>query len=182
MGIIGIAIAFAAEDIEATNAIPVRKYMQPCSGNPPYITVKDRRPVRPLYRERFASCSAARHALVPPFCGTGSGARATAGHRTPGEAPLDRGRLAGEARVRQKFGKLLSDDRSDSRHQYLNCHHPRHGMTVILMGATDLPRRHPRGHERDQRADNSADPAQDWCGRLSVNQTDQRDSGERGSA
>ena len=57
--------AFAAEDLEATNAILSRKYAV-VVGNPPYITVKDRA-VSALYRERFMSCSG-RYALVSPFC------------------------------------------------------------------------------------------------------------------
>lgn len=57
--------AFAAEDLEATNAILARKYAA-VVGNPPYITVKDRA-ISALYRERFASCSG-KYALVSPFC------------------------------------------------------------------------------------------------------------------
>ncbi len=57
--------AFAAEDLEATNAILARKYAV-VVGNPPYITVKDRA-VSALYRERYKSCSG-KYALVSPFC------------------------------------------------------------------------------------------------------------------
>jgi hypothetical protein len=57
--------AFAAEDLEATNAILSRKYAA-VVGNPPYITVKDRA-VSALYRMRYESCSG-KYALVSPFC------------------------------------------------------------------------------------------------------------------
>lgn len=57
--------AFAAEDLEGTNAILSRKYAA-VVGNPPYITVKDRA-VSALYRERYISCSG-KYGLVSPFC------------------------------------------------------------------------------------------------------------------
>ena len=57
--------AFAAEDLNATNAILARKYAV-VVGNPPYITVKDRA-ISALYRQRFQSCHRT-YALVAPFC------------------------------------------------------------------------------------------------------------------
>ncbi len=57
--------AFAAEDLNAADAILARKYTA-VVGNPPYITVKDRA-ISALYRKRFASCSR-KYALVSPFC------------------------------------------------------------------------------------------------------------------
>lgn len=57
--------AFAAEDLEAVNAMLARQYAV-VVGNPPYITVKDRA-VSGLYRERYKSCHRT-YALVAPFC------------------------------------------------------------------------------------------------------------------
>ncbi len=57
--------AFAAEDLEATNAILSRKYAA-VVGNPPYITVKDHA-ISALYRQRYQSCHRT-YALVAPFC------------------------------------------------------------------------------------------------------------------
>ncbi len=68
--------AFAAEDLEATNAILARKYAV-VVGNPPYITVKDRA-VSGLYRERYESCHrklCAGFTLLRTFLGFGETSR-----------------------------------------------------------------------------------------------------------
>ncbi len=131
--------AFAAEDLEATNAILSRKYAA-VVGNPPYITVKDRA-VSALYRERYASCSG-KYALVSPFC-----ERFWALAR-----PLDLAQLAGfvgmivaNSFMKREFGKKLVEGffpSIDLTHviDTSGAYIPGHGTpTAILLGYNRPP-------------------------------------------
>lgn len=170
--------AFAAEDIEATNAILARKYAA-VVGNPPYITVKDRA-VSALYRERFASCSR-KYALVSPFC-----ERFWALAR-----PLDTAHRAGfvglivaDSFMKREFGKKLVEGffpTIDLTHiiSTSGAYIPGHGTpTVILMGRNRPPAsssiRAVMGINGEPTT--PADPAQGLVWTAIVNQIDQRGS------
>lgn len=131
--------AFAAEDLEATNAILARKYAA-VVGNPPYIAVKDRA-VSALYRERFSSCHG-KYALVAPFC-----------ERFWALAkPLDRsiragfvGLIVGNAFMKRTFGKKLVQAFFPTVHlthviDTAGAYIPGHGTpTAILLGQSRPP-------------------------------------------
>lgn len=132
--------AFAAEDLEATNAILSRKYAV-VVGNPPYIAVKDRA-VSALYRERFSSCHG-KYQLVAPFCerfwalAKSSDATARSGYI---------GLIVGNGFMKREFGKKLVEDffpTIDLTHVIDTsvAHIPGHGTpTVILFGRMREPR------------------------------------------
>lgn len=170
--------AFAAEDIEATNAILARKYAA-VVGNPPYITVKDRA-VSALYRERFASCSG-KYALVSPFC-----ERFWALAR-----PLDTAHRAGfvglivaDSFMKREFGKKLVEGffpTIDLTHviSTSGAYIPGHGTpTAILMGRNRRPAsssiRAVMGINGEPTT--PADPAQGLVWTAIVNQIDHRGS------
>ncbi|MFO1429838.1 MAG: BREX-2 system adenine-specific DNA-methyltransferase PglX [Candidatus Competibacteraceae bacterium] len=170
--------AFAAEDLEATNAILVHKYAV-VVGNPPYITVKDRA-VSALYRERYESCHRT-YALVAPFC-----------ERFWALAkPLDNTQRAGfiglivaNLFMKREFGKKLVEDFFpkvdlttiiDTSGAYI----PGHGTpTVILFGRARQPTsgqvRAVMGIKGEPAT--PAEPAQGIVWQAMLSQIDQRDS------
>lgn len=170
--------AFAAEDLEATNAILSRKYSA-VVGNPPYIAVKDRA-VSALYRERFSSCHG-KYALVSPFC-----------ERFWALAkPLDTaqragfvGLIVGNAFMKREFGKKLVEEffpTVDLTHviDTAGAYIPGHGTpTVILVGRTRPPAspviRAAMGIEGEPST--PEDPAEGKVWRAIVDQIDLRDS------
>jgi hypothetical protein len=170
--------AFAAEDIEATNAILARKYAA-VVGNPPYITVKDRA-VSALYRERFASCSG-KYALVSPFCERfWALARLLDTAHRAGFVGL----IVADSFMKREFGKKLVEGffpTIDLTHviSTSGAYIPGHGTpTVILMGRNRPPAsasvRAVMGINGEPTT--PADPAQGLVWTAIVNQIDQRDS------
>lgn len=131
--------AFAAEDLEATNAILSRKYAA-VVGNPPYITVKDRA-VSALYRERYQSCHRT-YALVAPFCERfWALARRTDATERAGFV----GMIVANSFMKREFGKKLVEvffPRVDLTHviDTAGAYIPGHGTpTVILIGRERAP-------------------------------------------
>jgi hypothetical protein len=131
--------AFAAENLEAVNALLSRKYAV-VVGNPPYITVKDRA-VSELYRSRYASCSG-KYALVAPFCERfWALARGTDHTRREGFVGL----IVANSFMKREFGKKLVEEffpTVDLTHviDTSGAYIPGHGTpTVILFGRNRNP-------------------------------------------
>ncbi|WP_231408558.1 BREX-2 system adenine-specific DNA-methyltransferase PglX [Ralstonia solanacearum] len=131
--------AFAAEDLNATNAILARKYAV-VVGNPPYITVKDRA-ISALYRQRYQSCHRS-YALVAPFCER-FWALAKPADSTQRAGFV--GLIVANSFMKREFGKKLVEaffPRVDLTHviDTSGAYIPGHGTpTVILIGRERTP-------------------------------------------
>ncbi|OXI32719.1 hypothetical protein CFB89_16670 [Burkholderia sp. AU16741] len=131
--------AFAAEDLNATNAILARKYAV-VVGNPPYITVKDRA-ISALYRQRYQSCHRT-YALVAPFCERfWALAKRTDSTQRAGFVGL----IVANSFMKREFGKKLVEvffPKVDLTHviDTSGAYIPGHGTpTVILIGRERAP-------------------------------------------
>ncbi|MFO0244482.1 MAG: BREX-2 system adenine-specific DNA-methyltransferase PglX [Betaproteobacteria bacterium] len=170
--------AFAAEDLEATNAILSRKYAA-VVGNPPYIAVKDRA-VSALYRERFSSCHG-KYALVAPFCERfWALVKPIDGSQRAGYVGL----IVGNNFMKREFGKKLVENffpATDLTHviDTAGAYIPGHGTpTVILFGRNRPPASSVIRAVMGIKGEPSTpvDPAQGVVWQAILSQVDRRDS------
>ncbi|MGB4949004.1 MAG: BREX-2 system adenine-specific DNA-methyltransferase PglX [Candidatus Competibacter denitrificans] len=170
--------AYATENLEAVNAILVRKYTV-VVGNPPYITVKDAA-ISKLYRERYQSCHR-QYALVAPFCERFWALAKPSDHTQRGGFV---GLIVANSFMKREFGKKLVEaffPKIDLTHviDTSGAYIPGHGTpTVILFGRNRAPAsstvRAVMGIKGEPAT--PADPAQGIVWQAILRQIDQRDS------